>query len=77
MNQRVVDRKFSCVFLMFVEMYKIDYEYENHASQNNITISSLDSLQPRQLVYDQAVLRPDLFDASFSSNRDSPWNPSS
>jgi hypothetical protein len=83
----------------FVEMYKTEYEYENHASQTNnysdanyvgrnhldwnkrlakaAFFASLDSPQPRQLIYDQAVLRPDLFDASFSSNGDSPWNPSS
>jgi hypothetical protein len=39
--------------------------------------ASLDSPQPRQLVYDQAVMRPDLFDASFSTVSIRPWNPQS
>jgi len=39
--------------------------------------ASLDSPQPRQLVYDQAVMRPDLFDASFSTLSIRPWNPQS
>jgi len=39
--------------------------------------SSLDSMQPRQLIYDQAIIRPDLFDASFVSSHIDPWNPTS
>lgn len=39
--------------------------------------ASLDTKQPRQLVYDQAVMRPDLFDASFSTGSIHPWNPES
>jgi hypothetical protein len=39
--------------------------------------ASLDTQQPRQLVYDQAVMRPDLFDASFSTGSIHPWNPQS
>ena len=39
--------------------------------------ASLDTPQPRQVVYDQAVMRPDLFDASFSSRSIHPWNPQS
>ena len=39
--------------------------------------AALDPTQPRHLIYDQAVMRPDLFDASFISGHIDPWNPSS
>ena len=39
--------------------------------------ANLDSLTPRQLIYDQAMLRPDLFDASFSTSEIKAWDPSS
>ena len=59
-----------------------NYVGRNHLPWNErITkaafFASLDSPQPRQLVYDQAIMRPDLFDASFSSSIDVPWDPSS
>lgn len=58
--------------------YSGRYQVEWHNRlQKAAFYASLDPRQPRHLIYDQAVMRPDLFDASFVSDHIDPWNPSS